>query len=89
MANLIMGDKGRDCRKLKMFLNSSLFPSPHLSEDDDYFDFNTKCAVVQFQRYNGLEPDGIVGNNTWKALGNVVLPGQAHRLPMPTGPCMR
>lgn len=35
----------------------------------DTFDLDTKDAVVAFQKAKGLDPDGIVGKNTWGALG--------------------
>lgn len=36
---------------------------------DNEFGAATELAVKQFQVANGLEPDGIVGAETWKALG--------------------
>ena len=36
---------------------------------DGIFGTRTRAAVIQFQRDNGLEPDGIVGDKTIKALG--------------------
>ena len=36
---------------------------------DGVFGLGTKAAVRAFQKANGLEPDGIVGQQTWKALG--------------------
>ena len=35
---------------------------------DGIFGPNTKDAVIAFQNYAGLTPDGIVGANTWAAL---------------------
>lgn len=37
---------------------------------DGYFGTNTKSAVINFQRDNDLEDDGIVGINTWTKLGS-------------------
>ncbi|TWP39004.1 peptidoglycan-binding domain-containing protein [Leekyejoonella antrihumi] len=36
---------------------------------DGIFGTNTYTAVVRFQHANGLYADGIVGANTWRALG--------------------
>ncbi|HAJ60428.1 MAG TPA: peptidoglycan-binding protein [Cyanobacteria bacterium UBA8543] len=36
---------------------------------DGVFGLGTKAAVRAFQKANGLEPDGMVGQQTWKALG--------------------
>ena len=36
---------------------------------DGIFGAKTRKAVIYFQRKNGLTPDGIVGNKTFKALG--------------------
>jgi hypothetical protein len=36
---------------------------------DGVFGLGTKSAVRAFQKVNGLEADGIVGQQTWKALG--------------------
>lgn len=35
---------------------------------DGYFGLGTQQAVMNFQRFNGLDPDGIVGPTTWAAL---------------------
>ncbi|HAG84147.1 MAG TPA: peptidoglycan-binding protein [Cyanobacteria bacterium UBA12227] len=36
---------------------------------DGVYGLGTKAAVRAFQKANGLEPDGVVGQRTWKALG--------------------
>ena len=38
---------------------------------DGIFGAKTKAAVVEFQKANGLDPDGIVGQNTWRKLLNM------------------
>ncbi len=40
----------------------------NLAQDGD-FGPNTKQRVTEFQQHNGLAVDGIVGMNTWKAMG--------------------
>ena len=37
------------------------------SEPDGAFGKNTEAKTVAFQKSKGLTPDGIVGNNTWRA----------------------
>lgn len=36
--------------------------------DDGIFGNQTRIAVQNFQARNGLTPDGIVGQNTWRKL---------------------
>ena len=38
---------------------------------DGIFGSGTKAAVIAFQKSNGLIPDGIVGNNTWRKILNI------------------
>lgn len=46
---------------------------------EDYFDAELHAAVVYFQRRHGLYEDGVVGENTRRAL-NVSLPERIHQL---------
>src|SRR4051794_6163875 len=39
-------------------------------EETDNFDEHTEHAVIEFQRYHSLKPDGVVGRKTWSALTN-------------------
>ena len=39
-----------------------------LIEIDGYFGPDAQQTVLNFQRFNDLEPDGLVGPNTWEAL---------------------
>lgn len=52
-------------RQLQNRLNEAGFP---VGRADGDFGPRTKQAVMRFQRANGLEPDGIVGAATWRAL---------------------
>ena len=47
--------------------NASTRSGAALAEDDDFGD-ETLHAVLQFQRAEGLTPDGVVGAATWAAL---------------------
>jgi uncharacterized protein (TIGR02594 family) len=80
MVVLRKGDKGADVAKLQRLLNSALHPSPGLTEDGD-FGSRTEAAVKIFQQQNGLAADGVVGPQTWTALGEKI-----SRLPKPMSP---
>lgn len=58
------GSQGNDVRELQKLLNQSGYK---LTEDG-IFGTNTKNAVLDYQKKNGLAVDGIVGVNTWGAL---------------------
>ncbi len=57
---LRMGDKGDAVKKLQALLK--------INADGD-FGPGTKAAVIKVQKAKGLYADGIVGKNTWAALG--------------------
>jgi hypothetical protein len=57
---LKMGDRGPAVQTLQGALRIAV---------DGDFGLLTKDAVVAFQKKKGLYPDGIVGRNTWAALG--------------------
>jgi hypothetical protein len=57
---LKMGDQGEDVKKLQTALG--------ITADGDFGPM-TKNAVVAFQKKKGLYADGIVGKQTWAALG--------------------
>ena len=40
---------------------------------DGVFGLKTQSAVLEYQRNNGLTPDGIVGSNTWNSLEKFIL----------------
>lgn len=59
------GDTGAKVKELQQLLKAKGFnPGPI----DGIFGPSSFNAVVSFQKYNGLDPDGIVGPLTWKAL---------------------
>jgi len=57
---LKMGDSGEDVKKLQTALG--------IVADGDFGPM-TKSAVIALQKKNKLYPDGVVGKNTWAALG--------------------
>jgi uncharacterized protein (TIGR02594 family) len=62
------GAKGRDVIRLQILLNGALKPSPRL-KIDGHFGNKTDKAVRRFQLARKLEVDGVVGPQTWQALG--------------------
>lgn len=65
--------EGEDVGTMQFRLNASLSPSPNLDQDGKY-GRKTEAAVIEFQRKNELNPDGIVGMLTlgkMKPLGEV------------------
>jgi uncharacterized protein (TIGR02594 family) len=68
MPTLKLGDKGDEVKRLQLLLKSVLIPRKEIAVDGD-FGSKTEAAVKQFQGGNGLKADGIVGRQTWSALG--------------------
>lgn len=62
LTTLRVGNKGNSVKWLQSFLNL---------ETDGIFGAKTEQAVMNFQRSNGLKPDGIVGEQTARKLGMV------------------
>jgi peptidoglycan hydrolase-like protein with peptidoglycan-binding domain len=76
------GDLGADVEKLQQALEKHGF---EVGGVDGSFGPGTRLAVVRFQRAKGLDADGVVGPNTWRALaGPVVAPA-----PRPSGGDLR
>jgi peptidoglycan hydrolase-like protein with peptidoglycan-binding domain len=50
-------------------LQQALVDAGYDIEVDGVFGEATEAAVVDFQSSNGLDADGVVGPNTWRALG--------------------
>ena len=65
------GSFGKLVEALQRTLNDRLDPSPQLSVDGD-FGPATRAALERFQRLNTLEVNGIVGTETWNALGTLL-----------------
>lgn len=60
------GSRGADVQRLqRLLLQRGFNPGPI----DGIFGSQTQSAVIAFQRANNLVPDGIVGIQTWTALG--------------------
>lgn len=68
---LKLGASGELVQALQRTLNDRLSPSPGLSADGE-FGRVTQTAVIRFQRSKRLPANGIVGPETWKALGALV-----------------
>ena len=60
MPVLKMGDSGEEVKRLQGALKIVM---------DGDFGPATKAAVIAFQKKHGLYPDGVVGRNSWAALG--------------------
>jgi hypothetical protein len=65
LPTLRKGSKGDDVAKLQRFLVGK---SLEIKVDGDFGDV-TRIAVIQLQKAAGLVADGVVGPQTWKALG--------------------
>jgi len=65
---LELGAKGDAVRRLQILLNDNLRPGTRL-QVDAHFGAKTEAAVLEFQVLKNLEADGVVGGQTWAALG--------------------
>lgn len=61
-----VGDRGTAIRDIQDRLAALGFEPKEDARAE--FAEGTRCAVVDFQRAKGLDPDGIVGPDTWRAL---------------------
>jgi len=59
MTMLKQGDKGSEVKRLQNLLGIKA---------DGIFGPLTRKAVIRFQLYNNIDPDGVVGNQTWAML---------------------
>jgi murein L,D-transpeptidase YcbB/YkuD len=62
------GDQGNQMLILRQRLATEGFVEKATSTDSILFDDELKQALIQFQIQNGLEPDGVLGEQTIKAL---------------------
>lgn len=69
LPTLRKGDKGEYVTLLQTKLVNKGYSVGSYGIDGD-FGSATKKAVQQFQRDNGLDPDGVVGSRTWEALND-------------------
>ncbi|MCM1542112.1 MAG: LysM peptidoglycan-binding domain-containing protein [Blautia sp.] len=81
---LRQGSKGSDVITLQYLLNVSaeFYPYVPSVDQDGIFGSGTRQAVLDFQSAMGLNADGIVGANTWRALYDVYLGAQGN-MPSP------
>ena len=72
--NLSDGARGQQVRQLQYMLrlSSRFIPSVPSVNIDGIFGPLTRASVVAYQRFAGLNPDGIVGKATWNSLYNRV-----------------
>ncbi len=69
------GDRGENVLRIQRQLNaiSNVNEEINPPDPDGIFGEDTARAVREFQTYYGLEPDGIVGRQTWGAIQQVFL----------------
>lgn len=65
LAVLKKGSRGDNVKALQILLNGYGF---NCGKADGVFGINTQNAVLKFQKANGLDDDGIVGEQTWTKL---------------------
>lgn len=67
---LRQGSSGQDVITLQYLLNiiAQYYPDIPAPDQDGIFGSGTKRSVIAFQRNMQLDPDGIVGKNTWESL---------------------
>lgn len=64
---LKLGSSGNSVKELAKLLIAKL-PDCELEPDDKAFDLTFESEVVRFQKLFHLDPDGVVGKNSWNAL---------------------
>ncbi|MCM1182207.1 MAG: LysM peptidoglycan-binding domain-containing protein [Roseburia sp.] len=83
-AVLRQGSRGQDVITLQYLLNmiAEFYPYVPRISQDGIFGSGTRQAVIAFQQLLQLNPDGIVGVNTWNALYQIYQ-GIEQNVPMP------
>lgn len=81
---LRQGSLGPDVITLQYLLNviSEYYPGIPAPSQNGSFDADTRESVIAFQQMMGLDPDGIVGALTWRALYDIYL-GIEQNVPLP------
>lgn len=81
---LRQGSLGPDVITLQYLLNviSEYYPGIPAPSQNGSFDAGTRESVIAFQQMMGLDPDGIVGALTWRALYDIYL-GIEQNVPLP------
>lgn len=81
---LRQGSLGPDVITLQYLLNviSEYYPGIPAPSQNGSFDAGTRESVIAFQQMMGLNPDGIVGALTWRALYDIYL-GIEQNVPLP------
>jgi murein L,D-transpeptidase YcbB/YkuD len=68
MPKLQKGDRNPDVVLLRKRLAATQGDIPYVAGDEDLFDEFLKDQVIQFQKLNSLDPDGVVGKATIREL---------------------
>ena len=76
MSTLSYGSQGSEVEELQKLLNST---GRYSLKTDGIFGSNTKAAVTDYQKQNGLTIDGIAGSQTWGSLTSANTAAQAAR----------
>lgn len=71
--NLSRGDYGQPVRSLQYYLNVISFFNPEIPEvtANGVFDEATENQLLAFERFYGLNPDGIVDFRTWELIRDI------------------
>ena len=72
--SLRVGSRGEDVRTMQRMLNNiaRVYPIvPGNLAEDGIFGPITQASVIAFQNFFGLNPDGVIGSNTWARIVDV------------------
>lgn len=86
-STLRKGDSGYDVRSMQYYLAAvgNYYPTVPIIPVTGNFGDQTEAAVIAFQKLMGLDPDGIVGRQTWNELYDAYLGIVASGTLTPTG----